>query len=69
MGEAAVAADDAALVAAARGELAALLGAEGDPVFTRVNRYVKAAGDSSRQDGGVPEQIGVARALGSRRHR
>jgi oxygen-dependent protoporphyrinogen oxidase len=29
-------------VAAAGGELAALLGAEGAPVFTRVNRYVKA---------------------------
>jgi len=42
LNESAVAADDAALVAAARGELAALLGAEGAPVFTRVNRYVKA---------------------------
>ena len=42
LNESAVAADDAALVAAARAELAALLGAEGDPVFTRVNRYLKA---------------------------
>jgi len=42
LNESAVAADDAALVAAARAELAALLGAEGAPVFTRVNRYVKA---------------------------
>ena len=40
--EQAVAADDAALIAAARGELAVLLGAEGEPLFTRVTRYVKA---------------------------
>jgi oxygen-dependent protoporphyrinogen oxidase len=42
LNEAAVAADDAALTAAARAELAALIGAEGEPIFTRVNRYVKA---------------------------
>ena len=42
LNEAAVGADDAALTAAARAELAALLGAEGEPLFARVNRYVKA---------------------------
>ena len=42
LNEAAAAADDAALVAAARGELATLLGAAGEPLFTRVSRYVKA---------------------------
>lgn len=42
LNEAAAAADDAALVAAARGELANLLGAAGEPLFTRVSRYVKA---------------------------
>jgi oxygen-dependent protoporphyrinogen oxidase len=40
--EQAVAADDAAMIAAARAELAVLLGAEGEPLFTRVTRYVKA---------------------------
>ena len=42
LNEAAVEADDAALTASARAELAALLGAEGEPLFARVNRYVKA---------------------------
>jgi oxygen-dependent protoporphyrinogen oxidase len=42
LNEAAVAADDAALTASARAELAALLGAEGEPLFARVSRYVKA---------------------------
>jgi protoporphyrinogen/coproporphyrinogen III oxidase len=42
LNEAAAAADDAALVAAARGELATLLGAAGEPLFTRVSRHVKA---------------------------
>jgi oxygen-dependent protoporphyrinogen oxidase len=42
LNEAAVAADDGALVTTARGELASLLGAEGEPVLTRVTRYVKA---------------------------
>ena len=40
--EQAVGADDAALIAAARAELAVLLGAEGEPLFARVNRFVKA---------------------------
>jgi len=40
--EAALAADDAALVATARGQLAELLGARGEPLFTRVSRYLKA---------------------------
>jgi oxygen-dependent protoporphyrinogen oxidase len=42
LNEAAVAADDGTLVTAARGELATLLGAEGEPLFTSVSRYVKA---------------------------
>ena len=40
--EAAADADDAALIATARGQLAELLGARGEPVLARVARYVKA---------------------------
>jgi oxygen-dependent protoporphyrinogen oxidase len=40
--EAALAADDAALAATARGQLGELLGARGEPLFTRVSRFVKA---------------------------
>ena len=40
--EGALAADDAALVATARGQLAELLGARGEPLFSRVSRYWKA---------------------------
>jgi oxygen-dependent protoporphyrinogen oxidase len=40
--EAALAADDASLTATARAQLAELLGARGEPLFTRVGRYVKA---------------------------
>jgi protoporphyrinogen/coproporphyrinogen III oxidase len=42
MNEIALEADDAALVATARAQLAELLGARGEPLFTRVSRYVKA---------------------------
>ena len=42
LNEAAVEADDAALIATARGQLAELLGARGEPVLVRVARYVKA---------------------------
>ncbi|HKZ05605.1 MAG TPA: protoporphyrinogen oxidase [Methylomirabilota bacterium] len=40
--EAALAADDAALVATARTQLTELLGVRGDPLFSRVSRYWKA---------------------------
>ena len=40
--EAALAADDATLVATVRAQLAELLGARGEPLFTRVSRYWKA---------------------------
>jgi oxygen-dependent protoporphyrinogen oxidase len=42
LNEAAVGADDAALIATARGQLAELLGARGEPAVARVARYVKA---------------------------
>jgi oxygen-dependent protoporphyrinogen oxidase len=42
LNEAAADADDAALIATARGQLAELLGARGEPVLARVARYVKA---------------------------
>jgi len=42
LNEAALEADDAALIATARGQLVELLGARGEPVLTRVARYVKA---------------------------
>jgi len=42
LNEGAVEADDAGLIATARGQLAELLGARGEPVLARVARYVKA---------------------------
>src|SRR4029453_19344823 len=42
LNEGAVEADDAGLIATARGPLAELLGARGEPVLARVARYVKA---------------------------
>jgi protoporphyrinogen/coproporphyrinogen III oxidase len=42
MNEGVLEGDDAALVATARGQLVELLGARGEPLFTRVGRHVKA---------------------------